>query len=69
MYRYEYARAVREGYLVDYDVVPIKSDVRMKGVFLKDIGLAEVVHQTIPLCLIAAVTLSAAAWLFRRRLE
>ncbi|OWV80215.1 hypothetical protein ATY77_25695 [Rhizobium sp. R634] len=43
--------------------------VIVKGVFLKDIPLSEVVHQTIPLALIAAVTLSAAAWLFRRRLE
>lgn len=36
VYRYEYARAVREGFLVDYDVVTIKSDVKMKGVFLKE---------------------------------
>ena len=36
VYRYEYARAVREGYLVDYDVVTVKSDVRMKGMFLKE---------------------------------
>ena len=36
VYRYEYDRAVREGYLVDYDVVTIKSDVRMNGVFLKE---------------------------------
>ena len=36
VYRYEYERAVREGYLVDYDVVTVKSDVRMKGVFLKE---------------------------------
>lgn len=36
VYRYEYARAVREGYLVDYDVVNVKSNVRMKGVFLKE---------------------------------
>src|SRR4029453_1637943 len=36
VYRYEYARAVREGFLVDYDVVKVKSDVRMKGVFLKE---------------------------------
>ena len=36
VYRYEYARAVREGYLVDYDVVTVKSDVRMKGVFLQE---------------------------------
>lgn len=36
VYRYEYARAVREGFLVDYDVVTVKSDVRMRGVFLKE---------------------------------
>lgn len=36
VYRYEYERAVREGYLVDYDVVAIKSNVRMSGVFLKE---------------------------------
>lgn len=36
VYRYEYSRAVREGYLVDYDVVTVKSNVRMKGVFLKE---------------------------------
>lgn len=35
VYRYEYERAVREGFLVDYDPVRIKSEVRMKGVFLK----------------------------------
>lgn len=36
VYRYEYERAVREGYLVDYDVVSINSNVRMKGVFLEE---------------------------------
>jgi type I restriction enzyme R subunit len=36
VYRYEYERAVREGFLVDYDVVKIKSDVRMQGIFLKE---------------------------------
>ncbi len=36
VYRYEYSRAVREGYLVDYDVVKVKSDVRLKGVFLHE---------------------------------
>ncbi len=36
VYRYEYERAVREGYLVDYDVVRVKSGVRMNGVFLKE---------------------------------
>ena len=35
-YRYEYERAVREGYLVDYDVVKIRSDVRINGVFLRE---------------------------------
>ena len=28
--------AVREGYLVDYDVVTVNSDVRMNGVFLEE---------------------------------
>ncbi len=36
VYRYEYERAVREGYLVDYDAVSIKSNVRMSGVFLEE---------------------------------
>ncbi len=36
VYRYEYERAVREGYLVDFDAVSIKSDVRLNGVFLKE---------------------------------
>ncbi len=36
VYRYGYERAVKEGYLVDYDVVTIKSNVRMNGVFLKE---------------------------------
>lgn len=36
VFRYEYERAVREGYLVDYDVVKVKSDVRVNGVFLRE---------------------------------
>jgi len=36
VYRYEYERAVREGYLVDFDAVSIKSNVRMSGVFLQE---------------------------------
>jgi type I restriction enzyme, R subunit len=36
VYRYEYERAVREGFLVDFDPVSIKSNVRMAGVFLKE---------------------------------
>jgi type I restriction enzyme R subunit len=35
VYRYTYEQAVREGYLVDFDVVTVRSDVRMNGVFLK----------------------------------
>jgi type I restriction enzyme R subunit len=44
VYRYEYERAVREGYLVDYDAVAIKSNVRMSGVFLQEgeeVGLVD----------------------------
>jgi type I restriction enzyme R subunit len=36
VYRYDYERAVREGHLVDYDVVSINSDVRMNGIFLEE---------------------------------
>lgn len=42
VYRYEYERAVREGHLVDYDPVKLKSNVRMNGVFLdegEEVGL------------------------------
>jgi len=44
VYRYEYERAVREGYLVDYDVVAVQSDVHLNGVFLKEgeqVGLVD----------------------------
>ena len=49
VYRYEYQRAVQEGHLVDYDVVTIKSDVRMNGVFLNEgeqIGIVDPVSGT-----------------------
>jgi len=36
VYRYEYERAVREGFLVDYDPVAVKSNVRLNGIFLKE---------------------------------
>jgi type I restriction enzyme R subunit len=36
VYRYEYEQAVREGFLVDYNAVKIRSDVRINGVFLKE---------------------------------
>ena len=35
VYRYEYERAVREGNLVDYDAVRVRSGVRINGVFLQ----------------------------------
>jgi type I restriction enzyme, R subunit len=36
VFRYEYERAVRDGFLVDYDVVSVSSNVRMQGMFLKE---------------------------------
>ncbi len=36
IYRYEYERAVREGFLVDYDIVKVNSNVRMHGMFLRE---------------------------------
>ncbi len=43
IFRYEYERAVSEGYLVDYDVVAIRSEIRMNGTFLKEGELVGVV--------------------------
>jgi type I restriction enzyme R subunit len=43
VFRYEYERAVREGHLVDYDPVAIKSNVRMHGIFLKEGDEVEIV--------------------------
>jgi len=36
VYSYDYERAVRESYLVDYDAVAIQSDITLRGVFLKE---------------------------------
>jgi type I restriction enzyme, R subunit len=36
VYRYTYEQAVSEGHLVDWDLVKIKSDVRIHGMFLKE---------------------------------
>lgn len=36
VYRYPYEDAVRDGYLVDYNAVRVKSEVRMNGVFLHE---------------------------------
>ena len=35
VFEYPYEQAVREGYLVDWDLVKIRSEVRMQGVFLQ----------------------------------
>lgn len=36
VYRYDYERAVRENYLVDYDGIAIQSDITINGTFLKE---------------------------------
>lgn len=36
VFEYSYTTAVREGHLVDYDVVKLKSDVRLEGVILAE---------------------------------
>ncbi len=41
--------------------------VVIQGVFLKDLPAVEIARSTVPLMLIAAATLPAAAWLFRKR--
>jgi type I restriction enzyme R subunit len=45
-FRYDYERAVREGFLVDYDVIKLTSDIRLKGVFLKEGERVTVVDPT-----------------------
>jgi len=41
----------------------------VRGIFLKDIPAALVWHQTWPMAVIAAITLSTATWLFKKRME
>ena len=36
VFSYDYERAVREDYLVDYDAIAVSSDITIKGVFLED---------------------------------
>lgn len=43
VYRYTYKQAVDDGYLVDFDVVRVRSDVRIEGVTLKEGERIEVV--------------------------
>src|SRR5262249_15387388 len=42
--------------------------VIVKGVFLKDVGIQELIHPLLPLLVIACITLGAANWMFRKRL-
>ena len=42
--------------------------VIVKDVFLKDVGIHELMHPLVPLLVIACFTLGAANWMFRRRL-
>jgi len=44
VFTYDYERAVREGFLVDYDAIAIRSDITIKGVFLgqgEEVGLID----------------------------
>lgn len=44
VFRYDYETAVREGFLVDYDIIGINSDITMNGVFLRpgeEVGLKD----------------------------
>jgi type I restriction enzyme R subunit len=44
IYRYDYDRAVREGYLVDYDPITVRSEVALHGAFLhpgEEVGLQD----------------------------
>jgi len=36
VFRYDYERAVQEGFLVDYDAIAIESDITLKGIFLEE---------------------------------
>ena len=42
-FEYRYEQAVRDGYLVDYDAVKVRSEVRVHGVFLREGEHVEVV--------------------------
>jgi type I restriction enzyme R subunit len=44
VYRYDYERAVEEGFLVDYDAIAIQSDITINGAFLsegEEVGLVD----------------------------
>ena len=41
----------------------------VKGVFLKDVPARVAIGHIWPMAIIAAVTLTAATWLFKRRME
>ena len=43
VFRYDYQRAVRDGYLVDYEPIAIKSNIKLNGIFLKENELIGIV--------------------------
>ncbi|WP_214044203.1 DEAD/DEAH box helicase family protein [Methanomethylovorans sp.] len=43
VFKYGYEQAVRDGYLVDYDIVALESGVRMNGIFLHEGETVEVI--------------------------
>jgi type I restriction enzyme R subunit len=43
VFKYGYEQAVREAYLVDYDIVAVESDVRMNGIFLHEGEMVEAI--------------------------
>ena len=43
VFKYGYEQAVRENYLVDYDIVEVESDVRMNGIFLHEGEMVEAI--------------------------
>jgi ABC-2 type transport system permease protein len=59
------------GWLQDFTVVnPLRWFlVIVRGIFLKDMPPADVLANTLPMVAIAVVTLTAATWLFKRRME
>jgi ABC-2 type transport system permease protein len=51
-------------------IIPISHFfVIVKGVFLKNMGTLEVLNHAWPMMLIGIGTLSAAGWMFKRKLE
>jgi ABC-2 type transport system permease protein len=61
----------KPGWLQNFTVVnPLRWFlIIVRGIFLKDMPPADVLANTLPMVAIAVVTLTAATWLFKRRME